>query len=334
MGRAPHGCAMIISASYKTDIPAFYGRWFLNRLEAGFCRVANPYGGRPGRVALTRDAVDGFVFWTKNLGPFLGALESVSDAGFPFVVQYSVTGLPGGLERSVPAWERAVEHMAGVRDRWGPRAVVWRYDPIVTLDSTLDSTLSSTAAGPPGGHRATFARLAAALRGITDEAVVSFLQPYRKTVRNLGAAGLSWRDPEVEEKRALLADLAGIAAGQGMALTLCTQPALAGVPGTAPARCVDAARLSDVAGRPLAAREKGNRPGCLCAQSRDIGAYDSCPHGCVYCYAVANRAAARRGLAAHDPEGEFLSAPAGTPPDRAAAATGRPSSPSRPACPD
>ena len=286
---------MIISASYKTDIPAFYGRWFLNRLDAGYCRMVNPYGGQTYRVDLTRGTVDGFVFWTKNLGPFLGALDVVSDAGFPFVVQYSVTGLPTALERSVPDWERAVEHMAHVRDRWGPRAVVWRYDPIVTTDAT-----------PPSWHRETFARLARTLRGVTDEAVVSFLQPYRKTARNMDAAGLSWRDPYLDEKRALLADLAGIAADHGKALTLCTQPDLGGIPGVAPTRCVEAERLSDVAGRPILAKEKGNRPGCFCAESRDIGDYDTCPHGCVYCYAVANRATAQRRFSAHDPEGEFL----------------------------
>lgn len=297
---------MIVSASYKTDIPAFYGRWFLNRLAAGHCRMANPYGGQTYRIDLTRAAVDGFVFWTKNLGPFLDALEVVSGAGFPFAVQYSVTGLPTVLERSVPPWLRAVEHMARLRDRWGPRAAVWRYDPIVVTGAT-----------PPAWHRETFATLAGALRGVTDEAVVSFLQPYRKTARNLAAAGLSWRDPELEEKRALLADLAAIAAGHGMALTLCTQPGLADVPGVAPARCVDAARLSDLAGRPVPAKEKGNRPGCLCAESRDIGDYDTCPHGCVYCYAVANRAVAQRRFAAHDPDGPFL-----FPRDRV---TGRPS---------
>lgn len=286
---------MIVSASYKTDIPAFYGRWFLNRLDAGFCMMVNPYSGKSLRVDLTRPAVDGFVFWTKNLGPFLGALDGVAERGFPFVVQHSVTGLPGALERSVPDWRVTVAHLAGVRDRWGPRAAVWRYDPIILTDAT-----------PASWHRATFAALAQALRGVTDEVTASFLQPYRKTARNLAAAGIGWRDPGAEEKRALLADLAEIAALEGMSLTLCAQPELVGAPGVSAARCVDAERLSDVAGRPLAAREKGNRPGCLCAESRDIGDYDSCPHGCVYCYAVADRAAAQRRFARHDPAGEFL----------------------------
>ncbi len=194
---------------------------------------------------------------------------------------------------------RAVDQAWAVRRAWGPRAVVWRYDPVVITSLT-----------PPAWHRAAFARLAGALRGAVDEVCVSVLQPYRKTRRNMDAAarahGFSWRDPEPEEARALLVDLAGVAADHGMALTLCAQPALDGVPGAAPARCVDARRLSDVAGRPIAAKEKGNRPGCLCAESRDIGDYDTCPHGCVYCYAVAAPAAAKARFHAHDPAGAFL----------------------------
>ncbi len=290
---------MIISASYRTDIPAFYGPWFRNRLAAGYARVVNPYGGPPGRVDLTPEAVDGFVFWTKNLGPFLETLGEVSGQGFAFVVHYSVTGYPRALERSVIAPDAAVAHMRLVRERWGPRAVVWRYDPITVTTVT-----------PPAWHRESFARLAKALRGVCDEVVVSFMEPYRKTTRNLDmaarGAAFEWRIPEAEEKRALLTDLAAIAAGQGMSLTLCTQPALDGVSGVTPARCVDAARLSDAAGRFIKARQKGNRPGCLCAESRDIGAYDTCPHGCVYCYAVSNRADASNRFHAHDPEGEWL----------------------------
>ncbi|WP_448191790.1 DUF1848 domain-containing protein [Azospirillum sp. sgz301742] len=294
---------MIVSASYRTDIPAFYGRWFLNRLAAGYARVVNPYGGPPGRVDLTPAAVDGFVFWTRNLAPFRDALDVVDARRTPFVAQVTVTAYPRALERSVIAWEDAAAQMRAVRDRWGPRAVVWRYDPIVVTTLT-----------PPAWHRETFARLAGALRGVTDEVTTSFMQPYRKTARNLDvaarAAAFSWHDPDAEEKRTLLADLLRIAAGHGMALTICTQPDLTDVPGVTAARCVDAARLSDVAGAAVMAKQKGNRPGCLCAESRDIGAYDTCPHGCVYCYAVSSRTTARTRFQAHDPEGEFLFSPA------------------------
>ncbi len=197
--------------------------------------------------------------------------------------------------------ERAATHMQRLAAQYGPRAAVWRYDPILFTSLT-----------PPDFHRRTFARLAGALEGATDEVVVSFAHLYRKTQRNLDRAaarsGFVWDDPDADLKRTLAAELAQVARAHGMQLTLCAQRTLL-APGVAEARCVDAARLAAVAGRPIAARLKGNRPDCLCGQSRDIGAYDTCPHGCVYCYAVQNRAVARRRYAAHDPEGEFLFSP-------------------------
>jgi hypothetical protein len=285
---------MIVSASYRTDIPAFYGDWFGRRLEAGFVTVANPYGGPAYRVGLDRQSVDGFVFWTKNIGPFLPVLDRLKARGDPFVVQYTVTGYPRALERAVIEPERAAAHMQSLACAFGPRVAVWRYDPILI-----------TAATPPAWHRERFTAIARSLRGATDEVCVSFAQIYQKTRRNLDAAAIAWDDPPADEKRALIAALTGIAAEHGMRLTVCTQPDLTGS-SAEPARCIDAARLSDVAGRPIAARRKGNRPGCLCSESRDIGAYDTCPHGCVYCYAVAHHAGARQRFRAHDPAVEML----------------------------
>ena len=285
---------MIVSASYRTDIPAFYGPWFLGRLKAGSAVVANPYGGPPSRVSLAPGEVEGIVFWTKNAGPFLEGFGAVRAAGLPFVVQYSITGLPRSLERSVPAADQAVAHLRALSDRFGPRAVVWRFDPIVISEAT-----------PLEERRATFARLAGELCGAVDEVVVSFLQPYAKARRNM--AGVAWRDPSPDEKRALLGDLSGIAGDHGIKLTLCTQPELVDdQAGLGAARCIDTGRLGDVAGHAIAARIKGNRPGCLCAESRDIGAYDTCPMGCGYCYAVRDRAKAQRALAAHDPSSDRL----------------------------
>lgn len=289
---------MIISASYKTDIPAFYGDWLMARLDAGYCLVVNPYGRQVHRVDLRPETVDGFVFWTRNLGPFEGHLGELRRRGLPFVVQYTLTGYPRALEAATIAADRAVGQIRAVAAEHGPRAAVWRYDPILISSVT-----------PAEWHRAHVARLADALAGAVDEVVMSFAQFYRKTGRNLAAAarrhGFDWRDPAPEEKQALLADLAEIVAARGMRLTLCTQPDLV-TEAIGAARCVDAERLSAVAGRPIAARQKGNRPGCLCAESRDIGDYDSCTHGCVYCYAVASRSTAQRRRRAHDPGSEML----------------------------
>ena len=92
---------MIISASYRTDIPAFYGDWFLNRVSEGFCRTTNPYNGRTIEIPLRRDQVDAIVFWTRNAQPFLPGLERLEAAGYPFALHYTLTGYPRALERSV-----------------------------------------------------------------------------------------------------------------------------------------------------------------------------------------------------------------------------------------
>ena len=290
---------MIVSASYRTDIPAFYGDWFMKRLAAGHALVANPYGSKPYRVSLAAGEVDGFVFWTRNIGPLRDRLGEVA-AIAPFVVQFTVTGYQRALEPGVIETETAVVQIQALSHSFGPRAVVWRYDPI------LETSLT-----PAPWHCENFARLAEALRGYVDEVTVSFAQIYAKTGRNMDIAardhGFVWRDPADEEKRSLAGTLAEIALSHGMRLTVCSQPEFL-VEGAAPARCIDAARLSDIAGREIKARVKGNRPGCLSNESRDIGAYDSCPQGCAYCYAVSSRDRAKRFLAEHDPETEALGA--------------------------
>ena len=279
---------MIVSASYRTDIPAFHADWFGRCLTAGFCEVASPYGGPPYRVDLRPDRVDGFVFWTRNAAPFADALERVSSLHVPFVVQFTAIGYPRALDVHTIRSTDAAAQIARLAARHGRRSVVWRYDPVVVTSLT-----------PADWHERNFSRLAAQLHGVVDECVISFAHIYRKTRRRLDAAarrnGFSWCDPESEEKRRLCARLAACAAEFDMQLTVCSQPALT-APSALPARCIDAARLADVAGHDIPARRRGNRPGCLCAESRDIGAYDTCAHGCVYCYAVSDHGRAVRAL--------------------------------------
>lgn len=293
---------MIISASYKTDIPTFYGDWFMNRLGAGYCKMINPYGRQIYRVSLKRKDVDGIVFWTKNVGPFLSHLPDVQRMGFPFIVQHTINGYPRSLETSVVDAKTSVENAARVRDQFGARVLVWRYDTVVFSSVT-----------PHSFHVENFGTLARSLRGVTDEVVISFAQIYRKTKRNLeGAAamaGFHWWDPEPADKRRLTAELVGIARENGMQLTVCSQRGLL-VEGAAEARCVDARRIEDVAGTSLSTKLKGNREDCGCFESRDIGDYDTCPHGCVYCYAVQDRPLALERYHRHKPNSEFLFEPA------------------------
>lgn len=295
---------MIVSASYRTDIPAFYGQWFRNRLRAGAAQVRNPYGGPAFTVPLTGPDVDGFVFWTRNVNPFLSVLDEVRDrTGLPFYVHLTITGYPQALDAATIPAVRAMEQLATLAARYGHGTAVWRYDPVIVTSLT-----------PPAHHRAAFASLCRHAAGAVDEVVLSVAHIYRKSARNLAAAAaahaFTWSDPPTADKCGLLADLAAIAADHGITATLCGQPELR-TAGLGEARCIDADRLARIAdqdgkGAPIAAARKPHRPRCGCWSSRDIGAYDSCPHGCVYCYAVASGERARRNRRSHDPEAPFL----------------------------
>jgi len=289
---------MIISASYKTDIPTFYGDWFMNRLRAGYCKMINPYNRSAIRVSLALGDTEGFVFWTKNAGPFLTHLPEIRSHGFPFVIQHTINGYPKALEYSVVNATRSIDTLRRIAQEYGPRVTVWRYDTIVISSET-----------PIDFHRRNFDSLCQQLDGATDEVVISFVHLYKKTLRNMDSAarefGFSWEDPSRDSKRELAAEMVQAANAHGMRLSICSQRDLL-VDGAHDARCVDAQRLEEIAGRRIHADERGNRKECGCFASRDIGDYDTCPHGCVYCYAVLNRKLAQRRFREHDPTSEFL----------------------------
>lgn len=271
---------MIVSASYRTDIPAFFSDWFRARLAEGHCDVKNPYGGKPYRVALRGDGVDGFVFWTRNAAPFAPALDDVAALDLPFCIQFTVTGYPRALDAHTAGSGEACRQIVALAQKYGPRAVVWRYDPVVFTSLT-----------PPDWHLETLARLARNLAGAVNECVISFAHIYKKTRNRLDLAAkrheFTWWDPDWAAKKELLARFYEISSENSIKLTVCSQEN-ALIDGVASAQCVDTARLSDIAGHDIRARTKGNRDGCLCAESRDIGAYDTCAHGCAYCYAVSD----------------------------------------------
>jgi len=247
------------------------------------------------------------VFWTKNIGPLLKHLPEVRKMGYPFIVQHTITGYPRELEYRVINYAHTIEHMKELADTYGPHVAVWRYDPIVISSLT-----------PYDWHRHNFEMLAKSLEGTTDEVVVSFAQIYKKTRRNMDWAAYEfsfrWSEHEAMTRgsvRNLISELAQISRSYGMRMKICSQKAFLILGITEEARCVDAERLERVAGRSIADRVelRGNRKECGCFASKDIGEYDTCPHGCVYCYAVQHRNLALERYKAHDPTGDFLFPP-------------------------
>ncbi len=293
---------MIISASRRTDIPAFFSEWFINRIRAGWCLVPNPMNyGQQSYVSLRPDDVDAIVFWSKNPAPLLRHLDELDSRGYHYYFQFSLNDYPKALEPNVPNLDRRIEVFRSLGDRLGPRRVVWRYDPIVISNQT-----------PPDFHRAVFEAVASRLSGYTKRVMVSLVDYYRKTERRLSGLekeGLAFERGAADSPYVwkLLNDLAAIAKANGMDIFTCAEEhdfTEARIP---PGRCVDGDLLRELwhlEGHNV--KDPSQRPACLCVVSKDIGMNDTCLHGCAYCYSTRSPALASRRHSEHDPESPVL----------------------------
>jgi hypothetical protein len=290
---------MLISASRRTDIPAFYAKWLLARLRAGFCEVANPFNAaQVTRVSLLPSDVDALVFWTRDPRPMLPLLPEIRAMGHQPFFLFTLMDNPRALDPKCPGPDVSIPAFAALAEAL-PGRITWRYDPLVITDKT-----------PPDWHRRTFEGLCARLAGLTDRVAVSFLEPYRKIagrLRALAEDGYAVTRLEDEAAVALLRDLRDMAAARGMALATCCQPEVFAQAGIPPARCLDPDWIEARSGVRLARqKDPHQRPGCGCAPSKDIGAYDRCLFGCRYCYATTSFDRARERFARHDPEAPSL----------------------------
>jgi hypothetical protein len=289
----------IVSASRRTDIPAFYSEWFVNRVTAGFVRWRNPFSGREHETSLLPEDVAAIVFWSKNYAPLLPHLPGLHNRGYRFLFHFTITGLPREIEPNVPPADDMVEAARQLADRFGPGTVLWRYDPIfISSVSGFDH------------HRRTFARLSAALEGSTSRCYFSFPAFYAKVIRNTAVLeredGVGCCDLPVTEKVEFANELAGIASAHGITMHTCCGDYLIG-DRIKKAHCVDGELLfrlyPDRVGN---IKLKPSRSQCGCYESTDIGAYDTCPHGCVYCYANTNKQTAVQRHSAFSTESEAL----------------------------
>lgn len=294
--RVYHGGVRLISASRRTDIPAFYSRWLLRRLDEGYCHSINPFGGQIRRVPLRAEDTLGIVFWTRSPSPLLPHLGRLRERGYQYYFHFSLNGYPREIETNNPQTATAIRVFRKLSDEISPARVFWRYDPIVLSDRT-----------PPEWHLARFEHLSRELEGFTQRCSFSFVDWYGKTARNLAAAGrahgIAFVQPEIAVRRELARSLAAIAAARGITLYSCCEDDLVGG-GIEKARCVDSALFG------YSGRFAPTRADCGCVESTDIGAYDTCVFGCAYCYATNSRKAALARMGSHDPEDTVLWRPA------------------------
>ncbi len=294
---------MIISASRRTDIPAFYSEWFMNRIRAGYCQVPNPLNTKQiATVSLDPADVEAIVFWSKNPAPLIPYLDELDQRGFHYYFQFTLNNYPRAIEPNVPSFESRLETFRKLSERVGVLRVVWRYDPIIISNMT-DYDF----------HREKFSWIADELRGATQRVMVSIVDFYKKTDNRLSKLEkeegfLFERDVQYSSGMSdLLKDLHQIAMQNSIEIFTCAEEVNFSSVGVPPGKCIDDGILMLI--QPNMIRYKKDpvqRDSCLCSVSKDIGSNNTCIHGCQYCYATTNLEVAQRRHNEHDLDSPVL----------------------------
>ncbi|RJP36621.1 MAG: DUF1848 domain-containing protein [Desulfobacteraceae bacterium] len=280
---------IVISASRRTDIPAFYMDWFMDRIEIGRFEIVNPFNGKTTVVEATPETVHTIVFWSKNFDPFLrsGYGQILAKKGFHLFFNFTVNSTSPILEpRLTPLAER-LEQAAALCDAFGPGTVQWRFDPICFYtagDGSIHNNLAN------------FDAIADRMETLSvKRCITSFMDHYAKIRKRTAAIpGFNFIDPSLEKKIEILSHLKATSQKRGMTLfACCEKTVLEALPAgmdIAPAACIPNRYLVDLFGGHLSfQRDHGQRTGrgCGCMVSRDIGRYQDqpCFHDCLFCYA-------------------------------------------------
>ena len=282
---------MILNTGMRTDIPAYYSKWFCNRIREGYVLVRNPYfPSQVTRYRLAPDVVDVLAFCTKNPAPMLLYMEEIA----AFRQFWFVTITPYGkeIEPNVPDYRRVMESFRQLSDIVGHKAISWRYDPIfITERYTL------------AYHKEIFAEMAETLQGYTDQVVISFVDLYSKTIRNFPEV----REVTAEERAEIGQFLARIGQQYGMTVRSCVEGTDLAQYGVDVSGCMTKSILERAVGTELAVpKTKNPRQACGCLLGHDIGAYNTCGHFCRYCYANYDKQVVIENMKRHNPDSPFL----------------------------
>lgn len=283
---------LIVSASRATDIPAFYSKWFFDRLNDGYVRWRNPYSGKDSYVSFYRTRF--IVFWSKNPKPIIPYLPMLKQRNIGCYFQFTLNDYDDErLEPNVPQLATRVETFKQIVDILGIGSVVWRFDPMILTDKiSVDDLLLK------------IEHIANQLNGYTKRLVFSFadIATYQKVGRNLSAVGINYREWTESE----MLDYAQRLSALNLHLKLSPYAEKINLSqfGIIHNRCIDQNLICRLAPdlQPEISRlktDKGQRALCGCITSKDIGAYNTCPHGCVYCYANSTPHSAQQNYLRH-----------------------------------
>lgn len=289
---------VIVSASRATDIPAFYSSWFFERLRKGYVRWRNPFSGRDSYVSFAN--MKFVVFWSKNPAPLIPYLPILRDKGIGCYIQFTLNDYENErLEPGVPELTDRIETFKRLVEILGVGSVIWRFDPLVLTEKIGIENLIGK-----------ITNLGDELKGHTEKLVFSFadIAAYKKVGRNLSQAGVSYCKWDEATMREFAMRLLEVNRNMwGYTLATCAETIDLSEYGIEHNRCIDPDLIALLSPDDAvlqnfiygAKSDSGQRKACGCILSKDIGAYNTCPHGCIYCYANTSPASAMTNYRTH-----------------------------------
>ncbi|MEI0549811.1 DUF1848 domain-containing protein [Brachyspira intermedia] len=259
---------MIISASRRTDIPSLHTKWFLNRLKEEYVITQNPISKNNFyKIPLNKNIVDIIVFWSKN--PNIDFLKEVRDLGYEFYLHFTITPYNKNIEKNIPDKNLLIKNFQIISKLFGKEKIIWRYDPII-LNDDFDANY----------HINNFKNFADNLNGYTDECIFSFVQIYSKIKNNI-------KNINDDDKIILIENIKEISEKNNIKLKSCSQDfdKITNIR-VEKSACIDKERIQKILGYSIKEKkDKSQRKLCNCIESIDIGMYNTCTNGCIYCYA-------------------------------------------------
>lgn len=285
---------MLLFISGRTDIPAFYTPWFMNRIREGFVDVRNPYyGEQVSRYRLDPEVTDCLVFCTKNPAPILPYISELKGRGFALYFFVTITPYGTDIEPNVPDKSAVMQSFRELSERTGSRNCCWRYDPVF-----IDETYSAAF------HIRQFRQMAETLHGATDRCIISFIDLYQKTVKNFPGV----KEVSEQDQRFLAQVFSRIGMESGITIETCAEKLDLTGCGVAKGICISRSIIEQTTGGHVIKKPgvQHLRKHCMCLPAHDIGSYNSCPHLCKYCYANYNEELVKKNHAMHDPSSPLL----------------------------
>jgi DNA repair photolyase len=278
---------MIISASRRTDIPAYYAEWFINRINKRYLFVRNPVNPcLVSKINLSPDVIDCIVFWSKNPKPMLNSFSAIKEYSYYF--QFTLNPYDNDIEINLPSKKEIITVFKKLSDKISPQKIIWRYDPVLINNKYTIAY-----------HIEKFNWLAYQLKGYTKKVIFSFIDFYKKNSANIKTANI--KNPAVEEKNIIAANFSHAAKENSLVIETCAEDIDFSKYNIAHAKCIDDKLIEKITGYTMSLKKDRNqRLLCGCVESIDIGEYNSCLNNCIYCYANYNNRVAENNSKKHN----------------------------------